>query len=131
MVHALPVNILVVEDEMLIRSLAVDVLEEAGFNVIEAADADEAVGILQVRSPEVHVVFSDVHMPGRMDGVELAVHVRACWPWIGVMLTSGKPVPRLEGIWPDINFLKKPYVLDEVISLLHEIAASAEPRWAR
>jgi two-component system, response regulator PdtaR len=124
MVHAAPSSVLVVEDEVLIRALAVDVLEEAGFHVIAAEHADQAVKILEARSPEVRVVFSDVHMPGRMDGVDLAMHVRTCWPWIGVMLTSGKPVPRLAGITPNICFLSKPYILDEVICRVREIAAS-------
>jgi DNA-binding NtrC family response regulator len=125
MVCATPSSVLVVEDEVLIRTLAVDVLEEAGFHVISAQHADEAVRILEARSPEFCVVFSDVHMPGQMDGVELAVHVRACWPWIGVMLTSGKPVPRLSGISPAICFLRKPYILDEVLSRVREFAASS------
>jgi DNA-binding response OmpR family regulator len=123
MICATPSSVLVVEDELLIRTLAVDVLEEAGFHVIAAQHADEAVRILEARSPEVCVLFSDVHMPGQMDGVELAVHVRACWPWIGVMLTSGKPVPRLSGISPEICFLRKPYILDEVLSRVREFAA--------
>lgn len=128
MVHIGPVNILVVEDDVLIRELAVGVLSEAGFNVTEAGHADQALRILQAKARKFRVVFSDVQMPGRIDGVGLALHVGTCWPWIGLLLTSGKPVPRLEGIFPAIRFLRKPYVLNEVIGRIHEIAAASLKR---
>ena len=71
--------ILVVEDEFLVRISTVEMIEDAGFRVLQAADADEAIEILQVR-PDIRVIFTDIHMPGSMDGLRLAHAVRARWP---------------------------------------------------
>ena|ERR1700712_1511983 len=124
MVCATPLSVLVVEDEGIVRMLVVDLLREAGFKVTAAEHANEAVKILESGSPNIHVVFSDVHMPGRMTGVDLAAHVRMCWPWIGVMLTSGKAVPRPDGLPEDICLLEKPYALGDVVIRIHEMASS-------
>ena len=118
-----PLSILVVEDEALIRMLVVEALEEAGFAVTEAVCADNAVTILEVRAPEIDVVFSDIQMPGRMNGVDLAAQVRRCWPWIGVILTSGKAVPKQAGACRDIGFLNKPYLLGDVVNRVLEIGS--------
>jgi DNA-binding NtrC family response regulator len=79
---------LIVEDETLIRMHGADLLEEAGFTVLEAADADEALSILRNRGG-VQLLFSDVDMPGSMDGLELAYLVQKRWPHIRLLLTSG------------------------------------------
>jgi two-component system, response regulator PdtaR len=71
--------VLIVEDEPLVRLGAVQTIEDAGFEVIEAANADEAIEILEKRS-DIRVVFTDVHMPGSMDGLKLAHAVRNRWP---------------------------------------------------
>jgi CheY-like chemotaxis protein len=71
--------VLIVEDEPLVRLCAVDTVEGAGFEVIEAANADEAIRILESRS-DIRVVFTDLHMPGAMDGLKLAHAVRNRWP---------------------------------------------------
>ena len=120
----IPLSILVVEEEAIVRMLAVDVLQEAGFSVIATAHADEALQILENRASDIHVVFSDAHLPDFMNGTGLAGHVRACWPWIGVMLTSGKAVPPLDAIPGDICFLPKPYALGDLVNRVHEIASS-------
>jgi CheY-like chemotaxis protein len=109
---------------MLIRERAVDVLQEAGFLVIAAEDACEAVNILKTRSPEVCVMFSDIHMPGGMNGVELASHVKTCWPWIEIMLTSGKARPDLDGIISDVEFFQKPYAIEETIGRVRDVGAA-------
>src|ERR1700688_3962857 len=80
--------ILIVEDEPLVRFGAVRAIEDAGFEVIEAADADEAIRILESRS-DIRVVFTDIHMPGSMDGLKLAHAVRNRWPPIKIIVTSG------------------------------------------
>ena len=74
-----PPVVLLVEDELLVRMTAADELEEAGFQVLEAANADVALTVLEARSDEVHVLFTDVHMPGSIDGMELAEQVHARW----------------------------------------------------
>lgn len=78
MVRLSPV-ILIVEDEFLLRVDSAEVIESAGFEVIQAANADEAIAILIAR-PDIHVVFTDIQMPGSMDGLKLARYVRNRWP---------------------------------------------------
>src|SRR5579871_6337555 len=80
--------ILIVEDEFLLRMDSAEVIEDAGFAVIQAANADEAIAILTAR-PDVHVVFTDIQMPGSMDGLTLARFVRDRWPPIKIIATSG------------------------------------------
>ena len=80
--------VLVVEDESLIRSRAMDMVEEAGFEAIEASDADEAIRILESRN-DICAVFTDINMPGSMDGLRLARVVRNRWPPVALIVTSG------------------------------------------
>ena len=83
-----PETVLVVEDEIFIRLVVADYLRGCGYKVLEAANADEAVTLLQHKEIEVDVVFSDVEMPGSMDGFKLAKWVRANRPEIDVILTG-------------------------------------------
>jgi two-component system, response regulator PdtaR len=100
--------VLIVEDEFLLRINSAEMIEEAGFEVVQAANADEAIGILQVRQ-DIHVVFTDIQMPGSMDGLELARFVRDRWPPIKIIATSGR-VAVGDGDLPDGGiFLAKPY----------------------
>jgi CheY-like chemotaxis protein len=87
-VPAPPPTILVVEDDVLVRSVAAAYLRECGFDVIEASGADEAIRVLQAEL-QVDIVFSDIQMPGSMDGFGLAQWVRRERPWLKVILTSG------------------------------------------
>src|SRR5580704_9352738 len=81
--------VLVVEDEPFILSDAVTMIEDAGFEAIEATSADEAIDILTARS-DIRVVFTDIEMPGSMDGLKLARAVREKWPPVELIVTSGK-----------------------------------------
>src|ERR1700751_4736697 len=81
--------VLVVEDEFLLRMDAADVIGAAGFEALEAANADRAITILEARS-DVTVVFTDIQMPGSMDGLKLARAVRGRWPPIKIIATSGQ-----------------------------------------
>ena len=97
-----PTAVLIVEDEPLVRFCAVQTVEEAGFDVIEAANADEAIAILESRQ-DIRVVFTDIHMPGSMDGLKLAHAVRDRWPPIKIIVTSGRGGGRpggFAGRWP-------------------------------
>src|ERR1700683_5360591 len=85
--------ILIVEDEALVRLYAVDTVTAAGFDVVEAASADEAIRILESRS-DIRVVFTDIQMPGLMDGLKLAQAVRDRWPPIKIIVTSGRDYRR-------------------------------------
>jgi CheY-like chemotaxis protein len=90
MAHLVPV-ILIVEDEFLLRLDSAETIEHAGFEVIQAANADEAIAILNARL-DIHVVFTDIQMPGSMDGLKLARFVRNRWPPIKIVATSGRVV---------------------------------------
>src|ERR1700710_227550 len=81
--------VLVVEDEMLLRMRAVDMVEDTGFTPLEAVDADQAVAILESRS-DIALLFTDIQMPGSMDGLKLAHAVHDRWPPIKIILVSGK-----------------------------------------
>src|ERR1700748_1340895 len=82
-------NVLVVEDEMVLRMRAVEIVRDAGFTAIEAINADEALTILESRS-DISLLFSDVQMPGSMDGLKLAYAVHERWPSIKIILVSGQ-----------------------------------------
>jgi CheY-like chemotaxis protein len=90
MPHLGPV-IVIVEDESLLRLDSAETIEHAGFEVIQAANADEAIAILSARL-DIHVVFTDIQMPGSMDGLKLAHFVRNRWPPIKIVATSGQVV---------------------------------------
>jgi CheY-like chemotaxis protein len=100
--------VLIVEDEPVLRVGAAIMIEDAGFEVIEAADADEAISILESRS-DIRVVFTDVHMPGTMDGLKLAHAVRNRWPPIKILVASGREVLTQRDLPEGGRFLAKPY----------------------
>lgn len=93
-----PSSILVVEDEPLIRHITVGYLEGNGFSVLEATNAREAIGMLETATVKIDLVFSDIQMPGGLDGCDLARWVRENRPDLPVILTSGR-VP--DGALPD------------------------------
>lgn len=84
--------VLVVEDEPILRMLAVDVVEEAGFEAIDAPDADAAMSLLESRA-DIRLVFTDIDMPGSMNGLGLAARIHDRWPLIALIVTSGKVRP--------------------------------------
>ncbi|WP_447752135.1 response regulator [Sphingopyxis fribergensis] len=100
--------VLVVEDDPLVLLSAVDIIEEAGYRALQASDADEAIAILEA-NPDIHIVFTDIEMPGSMDGVKLAAFIRDRWPPVEIIITSGR-VPADDVTLPDRGvFLQKPY----------------------
>ena len=111
--------VLVVDDEPLIRTVNVDVLTDAGFCVIQAASGDEALELLQSRH-DVRVVFTDVEMPGSIDGFALAGRIERQWPDIGVIVTSGGRCPASALNSKMQCFLPKPYSLDHVVRAIGE-----------
>jgi CheY-like chemotaxis protein len=112
--------VLIVEDEFLLRVDAVDMIATAGFEVVEAASADEAIEILQARR-DITVVFTDIQMPGSMDGLKLARAVRGRWPPIKIVATSGHPNVRETDLPEGGRFLRKPYSPMQVTGLLREL----------
>ena len=114
--------VLIVEDEFLLRMNAVDMIRAAGFEVVEAGNADEAIEILEARR-DIAVVFTDIQMPGSMDGLKLARAVRGRWPPIKIVATSGH-VDVMETDLPDGGrFLPKPYSPNQIAGLLRELTA--------
>ena len=119
--HNAPV-ILVVEDEMLTRILAVAAFDDAGFTVMEADNADQADKILQSYADNVQVLFTDVEMPGAMTGARLMLHTRLHWPWIGLVAASGKPKPGGDEMPADTRFFQKPYDIGQIVAHVRELA---------
>ena len=117
-----PVNVLVVEDEMVLRMRAVDIVEDAGFVPVEAVNADEALAILEARS-DISLLFTDIQMPGSIDGLKLAHTVHRRWPAIKIVLVSGQ-VNLSDAEKPgDSRFFGKPLVADNMIAELQRMAA--------
>jgi two-component system, response regulator PdtaR len=114
--------VLVVEDDYLIRMSAAQTVADAGFGVVEAGNADEAIAILEART-DVRVMFSDIDMPGSMDGLKLAKAVRGRWPPIEVILTSGKYHPEEDGLPARGHFIPKPYRPDTLVDAVRRMAA--------
>src|SRR5580693_3647807 len=119
--RAEPPAVLIVEDEPLVRLYAAQVVADAGFVVIEASNADEAMRILGSRS-DVRVVFTDIHMPGSMDGLKLAHAVRNRWPPIKIILTSGRDLIAEQVLPEGGRFFAKPYNPIEILDALREWA---------
>lgn len=115
-------TVLVVEDEVLIRMHAVDFLAAEGFEVLEAANAKDAVAMLRKR-PDVDVVFTDVNMPGPIDGLKLVEIIRRTWPLVFVIVTSGKHFVRDEDMPACGCFISKPYTPEQVIRAVELYAA--------
>jgi CheY-like chemotaxis protein len=115
--------VLVVEDDFLIRIGAVEMIEAAEFDVVEAANADEAMEILKVRL-DITVVFTDVQMPGSMDGLKLAAAIRGRWPPIKIVATSGIIDVRRVDLPEGGRFLPKPYSSAEIVGTLRELTGA-------
>jgi CheY-like chemotaxis protein len=112
--------VLVVEDDFLLRMDAANIIKDAGFDVLEASNADEAIAILESRN-DVAVVFTDIQMPGSMDGLKLARAVRGRWPPIKIVTTSGQCVVEASDLPEGGRFLPKPYSPMQVSGLLREL----------
>ncbi|WP_426611320.1 response regulator [Bradyrhizobium sp. McL0616] len=115
-----PPVILIVEDEPLVRMSTADTISEAGFDVIQARNADEAIAVLELR-PDIHLVFTDIHMPGSMDGLRLAHFVRHRWPPVKIIATSGRARISNDDLPEGGRFLPKPYATHEVIGAIREL----------
>ena len=113
--------ILVVEDHPIIRMGAVELVRSAGFDAIEAETADEAIRILESRA-DIRLVFTDVEMPGTMDGHKLALYVRDRWPPVMLIVASGKRIIAESALPPGTRFFQKPYndnaIVEAIIGML-------------
>jgi DNA-binding NtrC family response regulator len=115
--------VVVVEDEENIRLFVCEALTDAGFDVVEAQHADEAVAVLHARAREIHAMFTDIHMPGSIDGLALAHLSRRTWPWIALLIASGHARPKADEMPEASRFLAKPYHPDHVVNHLQDMLA--------
>src|SRR5271166_962486 len=118
-----PIVIIVTEDESALRMLATEVLTEAGYTVVEAARADDALAIMKSRA--VDVLFTDVQMPGSMDGLELARHVRRHWPRVAVLIASGNKGPFSTEMPDGSRFFHKPYSTSQLLADVRGLIAAS------
>ena len=114
--------VLVVDDDVLVRMNAVFQLEEAGFDTLQAGTADEAIGLLETRS-DIKVVFTDINMPGSMDGLALAHAIRHRWPPVELVVTSGYARVRDEDMPERGLFLGKPYQPAELVRMVQSVTS--------
>lgn len=118
-------NVLVVEDEMVLRMRAVDIVEDAGFTAVEAVNADEALKILESRS-DISLLFSDIQMPGTMDGLKLAYAVHDRWPSIKIILVSGQVKVQETDKPADSRFFGKPLDVKQMIGELQDMVGAGD-----
>lgn len=121
--------VLIVEDEPLIRMVAAEVFEQEGVPYFEAGDADEALDKL-AHHPEIAVLFTDINMPGTMDGIALAIAVHAHEPQIELIVTSGRRFYSDSELPDSGTFLAKPYRLSALIGVVRAKLASFTRRQA-
>jgi CheY-like chemotaxis protein len=114
--------VLIVEDEALLRWQAAEIVEDAGFDVVEAATADEAITVLETRN-DIRLVFTDIQMPGSIDGLRLAHLVKTRWPPVQIIATSGRLRLRDDDLPKGGRYLPKPYAVTELTQTLEELIA--------
>jgi two-component system, response regulator PdtaR len=117
--------VLVIEDENISRILTVAAFEDAGFTVMETECAARALAILGANGQYINFLFTDIDMPGAMNGVALAAHCRERWPWIGIALTSGKAAPIPAALPEHVRFFPKPYAANAVVDHIREMVLAA------
>jgi len=120
-------NVLIVEDEMILRMRAVDIVEDAGFNPVEAVNADQAISILESRS-DISLLFTDIQMPGSIDGLKLAHAVHDRWPSVKIILVSGQVNPSDAERPTNSRFFGKPLGVDQMIAELQDMVGAGALR---
>ncbi len=124
--------VLVAEDEALVRFIVVEALHDAGFEVMDAEHAEAALGTLQIHAARIHVLFTDIQMPGIMDGLALAHHTARHWPKIALLITSARPAPERTELPTEADFwqnhigLATSFVIFASLWRPHEVRSSRE-----
>jgi CheY-like chemotaxis protein len=121
-----PASILIVEDEAFVRLFGAGMLAEAGFRVIEAVDGDQALGFLEA-DVDVQLLFTDVDLPGAVDGLALARQVHERWPRVGIIVVSGQASPQPHELPAGSHFHRKPYDADALVRHARELTAAQGP----
>jgi len=117
-------TVLVVEDEVLVRMLACDILDDGGFKSLEAVSASEALALIDAR-PDIGVMFTDVDMPGEINGLGLAHLVAMRAPAVGILVTSGAAEPGQGDLPPGARFLRKPYSPSALLDVIADMLAAS------
>ena len=110
--------VLIVEEDALIRMSAVHMIQDAGYPIVEACNADEAIGILE-RQSDIRVVFTDINMSGSMDGLKLAHAIRNRWPPIHLIVASGLNMQ--DKLPANGRFVRKPYAAEDITTALDDL----------
>ncbi|MBF2716834.1 response regulator [Agrobacterium vitis] len=118
--------IMVVEDSPLIRMGAIDLVLSAGYDVLEAGDADEAIRILESRD-DIDLVFTDVQMPGTMDGIKLSHYIRDRWPPVKLIVASGAAILEESMLPGGSRFFSKPYDELTITEAMAQLLLSEDP----
>ncbi len=121
-----PITVLIVENEAVVRIELAERLARAGLIVLDAGDADEAIALLDLH-PDIQILLTDIKMPGSMDGLRLAHHVRHRWPPVKIIVMSGLAETQLSDLPLDSIFLAKPYAPDDLTAALARVMGGAEP----
>jgi two-component system, response regulator PdtaR len=119
-----PLVIVIADDEALVRAAAVDALEDEGFITFEAENAVAALDICKSRPEAVDVLFTDIRMPGPMDGLELAHRVRERWPRIIIIIASGNIFVGRDQLPEGARFLPKPYEIDRIVDIIRQMCGT-------
>lgn len=115
--------VLIVEDEPLVRMMVIELFEDEGFEVLEAADGDQALAIFRERR-DVALLFTDVEMPGSLDGYALARWAEVNRPTVKTVIVSGRAMPRAGDLPDGAEFVGKPYDHDDVMRRIQTLLAS-------
>jgi len=116
-----PLVVVIAEDEVLLRTLAAEVLEDEGFITVEAENARVALDICKSRAETIDVLFTDIRMPGPMDGLELAHRVRKRWPSVAILIASGNIFVGRDELPEGARFLPKPYDLHRIVDVIRQL----------
>jgi DNA-binding NtrC family response regulator len=122
------IGVVVVEDEALIRDELVEALPYYGFSAFGAEDAATALRILQEEAQRIQIVFTDVHLPGPMNGLMLGSHIRKTWPRISMLVTSGYGTPDLSHMPEGSRFVLKPYKIAKIAEQIREMVRADHTR---
>ncbi len=114
-----PVTVLIVDDDDLVRSLGAELLSDAGFRVLEAGNAEEALSLLE-SDPDIKIFFSDINMPGPLDGIALASLAALQWPHLEIIIGSGNALPLSASLPDGTTFIRKPWNPESLIRLVRE-----------
>jgi len=119
---------LIVEDDPLVRELAAALLEESDLRVVECEDAEQAFASLCKFGEEVALIFTDIRLPGLLDGVDLAQRAKAMWPHITMVVTTGYPGARLDALPDNVVYMPKPWLALDVLMQAEHAADRARER---